>query len=271
MTSERVRVADYYDRSIAIDGMVNVRGWLGLARLREELIKHLPAPPALIADSGSGSGVQSAWLQARGYAIAASDISSAQTRSAAQTMGKQHGTLGSCVVADALHQPYRDNTFDAFMALGPIYHMLRKQDRVTALAEAGRTSKANATIIVEGLNPISTVLNAAIRPELDQNALIETANQIIDTGHETKGLNAPAMFENAFYHNYKELEEEVEAAGLRVVESLALQGPLWLNEAARSPTSRNAARVALQVARRFSREAWALATTFQFLVIAKNP
>src|SRR5215467_7593020 len=109
------------------------------ARPHALLSRYLPPPPATIIDAGGGSGIYACWLAARGYAVhlidpVAKHVEQARSASAMQ----QDHPLQSAEVGDARRLPQNDNSADAVMLFGPLYHLVEKEDRIACLREAHR-------------------------------------------------------------------------------------------------------------------------------------
>ena len=99
--------------------------WATVERLRtEELLERfLPAPPAVVHDVGGARGAYALPLAAKGYAVHLLDAWPPHVEGAAAGSAAQPATpLASCAVGDARSLPYDDQSADAVLLLGPLYH-----------------------------------------------------------------------------------------------------------------------------------------------------
>jgi ubiquinone/menaquinone biosynthesis C-methylase UbiE len=122
-------------------------GWFQLeqARTRELILRHLPAAPAMIIDAGGGAGAYACWLAARGYQVQLIDpvLKHVEQARVASSQQSDH-PLVSAEVGDARHLPQGDATADAVLLLGPLYHLVEREDRLACLREAHRVSAPEA-------------------------------------------------------------------------------------------------------------------------------
>lgn len=65
---------EYYERGGERDRLDEPAGQLEFARTRQIIARHLPPPPATVADIGGGPGRYSLWLAALGYRVLHRDV-----------------------------------------------------------------------------------------------------------------------------------------------------------------------------------------------------
>jgi len=123
--------------------------WERLNRHRTELAvtlralkEHLPPSPAKILDCGGGPGRYAIELARQGYQVTLFDLSDGNI-----ALAKTKATAANVDLA-GIHQGtatdlsrYANNTFDAVLLMGPLYHLLENKDRQEAIAEANRVLK----------------------------------------------------------------------------------------------------------------------------------
>ncbi len=109
-------------------------GRLEAERTRELLARFLPPPPAVVLDVGGAEGAYALPLARAGYVVHLLDPILSHVARAASS--QQHETpLASAEVGDARALPFDDETADAVLLLGPLYHLVKAEDRAKALAE----------------------------------------------------------------------------------------------------------------------------------------
>jgi len=117
-------------------------GWFQLeqARTQELILRHLPQPPATIIDAGGGAGAYACWLAARGYQVHLIDpVPKHVEQSRAASSRQCEYQLASAELGDARHLSYADAIADAVLLLGPLYHLVKREDRLACLREARRS------------------------------------------------------------------------------------------------------------------------------------
>src|SRR3712207_6231386 len=113
----------HYATGIESGRLARGPGMLELARTQELLGRHLPLAPARVADIGAGPGVYSLWLAGAGYDVVARDLAPRhvdELRSAAAVAGVHVDVA----VGDARALDLPDDSCDAVLLLGPLYHLI---------------------------------------------------------------------------------------------------------------------------------------------------
>jgi ubiquinone/menaquinone biosynthesis C-methylase UbiE len=111
------------------------------------LEKYLP-PTGTVLDIGAGAGAYTLELARRGYTVTAVDLSSklielCQKRVSEEKLEKDVRFF----VADARDlSDIEDDTFDAVLLMGPLYHLVSEGDRKTALRQAYNRLKPEGVI-----------------------------------------------------------------------------------------------------------------------------
>src|SRR5579864_8375567 len=111
------------------------QGWglLELARTQEVILRHLPKPPEIVLDIGGAAGVYSAWLGSLGYETHLIDPVPGHVERA-----RRSEAIRSAETGDARQVPANDESVDAVLLMGPLYHLTERRDRLTALRESWR-------------------------------------------------------------------------------------------------------------------------------------
>src|SRR5437867_3573009 len=142
----------YYEKFPEEDRLQTGPFQLEFERTRELLAERLPKPRATILDVGGGAGTYALWLAELGYEVHLIDpaprlVALAQLRSDAASQ-----PLQSCSVGDARELKWGDNSVDAILELGPLYHLIHQQDRLQALKEAFRVLVPDGHVFVAGIS-----------------------------------------------------------------------------------------------------------------------
>jgi ubiquinone/menaquinone biosynthesis C-methylase UbiE len=199
------------------------------ARTQELILRHLPPAPAIIADIGGGAGVYACWLAARGYQVHLMDfvprhVEQARAASAAQP---EH-PLASADVGDARKLPHADASIDAVLLLGPLYHLVEREDRLAALREARRVLRPAGFIWGAGISRFASLFHSLSFGFFSDPPFASILAKDLEDGQHRNPTDNPVYFTDTFFHRPGELSREFLAAGFEVVELVAIEGPGWL-------------------------------------------
>jgi len=230
-TNETVR---YIER--LYDGQPQ-REWERAERHRTEfavtlraLEKHLPPPPARVLDCGGGPGRYAIELARQGYEVTLFDSSSEclqmageKTQEAGVTItAYEHGTA-----TDLSRFP--DESFDAVLLMGPLYHLLEEAERLRALVEAQRVLKPGGPILAAFITryaPIRYVAAHEPAYPLEQPELLE---MMLNTGRlPPHGENSSAFV--AYFAHPSEVVPLCQQAGFEVRAVLGVEGVVSMIE-----------------------------------------
>ena len=186
-------------------------------RLIEE---HFPRAGS-VADVGGGPGRYAIELLRLGYRVTLVDLSPRAVAFARAKLEEEGLRPEQAMCADARDlSGLAASSFDAALHLGPMYHLISRDDRRTALAELLRILKPGAPAIVGFLNPWG-VLRAGLSefPELfaDDEAVKRLTDSYAQEGEQQ------AFTEAAFLTPPRALRE-LRDAGFAVVARAGVEG-----------------------------------------------
>src|SRR5579864_4742182 len=206
-------------------------GWFQLeyARTQELILRYLPPAPGTIIDAGGGSGVYACWLAARGYQVHLIDPVPKHVQQARAAAVQQPGhPLASADVGDARHLPHADGSADAVLLLGPLYHLVEKEDRLACLREAHRVLRPGGFLWGAGISHFASLLDSLTHGFFDDPQFAPILEGDLENGQHRNPTANPLYFTDAYFHRPGELSREFLATGFRVLEVLAIEGPGWL-------------------------------------------
>jgi SAM-dependent methyltransferase len=192
-------------------------GQLELVRTQELLTRTLPPAPARVLDVGGGTGVYAQWLAAVGYEVHLIDAVPEHVWEALAESSAFTAAIGD---ARNLDQP--DDSADAVLLLGPLYHLLDREDRLQALREARRVLRPGGILAAAVVSRHSALLAFASRGELDP------ARRDLALATLAHGRHDPTLsFTTAFFHTPEETVAELQQTGFQDVQVRAIEGPMW--------------------------------------------
>lgn len=184
----------------------------------QEMVRAATPAPARVLDLGGATGVHAAALARDGYEVVLVDPVESQVAVAAR-----HETF-TAVVGDARKLDFADDSFDAVLMAGPLYHLAERQHRLAALSEARRVCRPGGFVHAAAIPRLSAFLAiAALRRELLEDSPDSWLEMLL------RGTPVPApRFPAGHFHTAEELHDEMTAAGLRNVSVVGLEGPAGL-------------------------------------------
>jgi ubiquinone/menaquinone biosynthesis C-methylase UbiE len=228
MSQEHDQIIKHYASGYEANRLNADSGQLERDRTRELLLRFLPAAPATILDIGGGPGGHACWLARQGYEVHLLDIVPLHVEMAIASSGQQpEAPLASATVGDARSLSWNEESVDALLLLGPLYHLTDKADRRLALAEAYRALKPNGTLVAVGISRFASTMDGLRAGFLKDSQFAGIADQDLKTGYHHNPTN-PMYFMDTFFHRPDELRSEVVEAGFRVRGVYGIEGPGWL-------------------------------------------
>jgi ubiquinone/menaquinone biosynthesis C-methylase UbiE len=219
MLIESALEAHYVRRDESLRLTSTVKGQFELARMQHLLGSYLPDPPAVVGDIGGGPGIHARWLRDRGYSVELLDPIPHHVEQA-----RSAGI--DALVGDARKLPWEDEYFDAVLMAGPLYHLTRLEDRLTAIHEATRVTRPGGFVAVVAISRAANLIGAMLANELPQREPV--VREILEAGFSP----ANDRMAETTYHTVSQLRQEMTGHGLRSITVHGLTGPGgWLTVA----------------------------------------
>ncbi len=223
------RIVRYYGES---DEDSRLRtGWFQLehTRTQELILRHLPPAPATIIDAGGGSGVYSCWLAGLGYRVHLIDVVRKHVEQArAASVEQAEHPLASAEVGDARHLSHDDGSVDAVLLLGPLYHLVEKEDRLACLREAYRVLRPGGLLWGAGISHFASLFDSLSNSFFDDPKFAPIVEGDLEDSQHRNPTDNPIYFTDAYFHRPGELSRELLASGFHVMAMVAIEGPGWL-------------------------------------------
>ena len=175
-----------------------------------------PSPPTVVLDVGGGPGVHARWLAEEGYSVHLIDLLLVHAR---QAWGSAGVTTS---VGDARRLPAGDATADAVLLLGPLYHLLERAERLTALREAARVTRAGGLVIAAAISRNAILMDFTVHGRVTDANLPDLLR-----AYATGQNDVQSGFTTAYFHSPGELADDFGAAGLAEPQVFGIEGPLW--------------------------------------------
>jgi SAM-dependent methyltransferase len=194
---------------------------LELLRTQVLLRRHLPPPPARVLDVGGGAGVHAAWLADAGYRVHLVDPVPLHLEQA-----DAHGGF-TTALGDARHLVEDDDTVDATLLLGPLYHLTDAPDRLRALQEARRVTVPGGLVAAAAISRYASTFDGFFRGLVDEPEFVPLVRDDLASGQHRNPSAHPRFFTTAYFHRADELAAELADAGLTDVAVVPVEGPFF--------------------------------------------
>ncbi len=206
-------------------------GWFRLeyARTQELILRHLPPAPAKVLDVGGGAGAYALWLASLGYEVHLIDPVPTHIEQAHSLSARQpHHPIASATLGDARELQQCDQSADAVLLLGPLYHLTERKERLAALHEARRVLRDGGLLWGAGISRFASLLDSLSSGFFDQPEFVPILDRDLAEGQHRNPTDNLNYFTDAFFHLPDELAGELADAGFELVELVAVEGPGWL-------------------------------------------
>lgn len=183
--------------------------------------KYFPASGHL-CDIGSGPGRYSVELLKRGYKVSMLDYSNELLELARLILKRENLHAEQIVHASAVHMPqFASNSFEGGLLFGPLYHLLKKEERLQTLHEFRRILKKGAIGIASYINSwgvIKSGINDFPDKYRDSNNLKLLLGEILYDNSQGGG------FTESYWTTPPVALEEVKEAGFEVISYSGAEG-----------------------------------------------
>ncbi|MGW8881867.1 class I SAM-dependent methyltransferase [Streptomyces mirabilis] len=205
------RVIAHYETHDQTDRLhATATGRLELTRTQHLLRRHLP--PAIHAR----------WLADDGYTVHLIDPVPHHLT--------QASTYAGCTteLGDARTLTAPDNSHDAALLLGPLYHLPDRHDRITALREAQRVVRPGGLIAAAAISRYSLLQDHGTVTSLTSQDVRRRLGARLASGyHPEPDADPTGLFTSAHFHTSDELLAEATDAGLTGTVLYGIEGPAW--------------------------------------------
>lgn len=217
--------AGHYSSGYEADRLSAGSARLEFTRTQDILGRYLPRPPAAILDIGGGPGAYGHWLADQGYEVHLVDAIPLHVE---QAKNREGSRIASATVGDARRLQREDDSVDAALLMGPLYHLTERSDRIRSLKEAARVLKRGAMLCAVGISRFASSMDGLRKGFLDDPSFQRIVEQDLRDGQHRNPGDHPFYFTTAFFHHPDELKTEVQESGLRYEVTLGIEGPGWL-------------------------------------------
>jgi len=113
-----------------------------------------------ILDVGGGPGRYSFYMAGKGHSVTLLDLSGHNIEVAKEKAAEFGISLADYIKGDALELDMREKKYDAVLLMGPLYHLIREDDRIKALGNAIRVLKSGGIIVASFISQYAPIQDA---------------------------------------------------------------------------------------------------------------
>lgn len=185
-----------------------------------------PSAPAQILDVGGGTGPYAFELARLGYQV---DLVDAVPLHIDQALSHVDARLlHSATVGDARALSAEDDSYDAVFLMGPLYHLVERDDRLKALRESHRVLRSGGMIFAAAISQYASLFDGFFSGFMNDPVFESIVERDLQDGQHRNPTNHPHYFTSSKFHSPTELELELSEAGFSGVEVRGIEGFGWL-------------------------------------------
>ena len=219
---------DHYQRGIEAGRLHSGAGLVERARTQAIIGRYLAASPSVVYDVGGGPGFYATWLLGLGHSVHLVDPVPLHVEQAAEAMSRVATDNWSAALGDARSLDFADDSADAVLLLGPLYHLTEREDRITALREAQRVLRPGGFVFAAAISRFASLFDGMARDLLDDPDFRPIVKRDLAEGQHRNPTGHPSYFTTAFFHHPDELRTEIRDAGFELETVCGVEGPAWL-------------------------------------------
>ncbi|WP_375102845.1 class I SAM-dependent methyltransferase [Paenibacillus sp. RS8] len=181
--------------------------------------KYMPSAGKVL-DNGAGPGKYAMELAKLGYTVTLSDITPklvevAMEKAAELELTEQFDGFHNLNAIDLEGIP--NENYDVSLMLGPLYHLQKEEERISAVKELHRVTKQDGLVFVAFQSRMRMTINSLQSPQQwKPNDNMNTINEFFENGifnHSDKG-----RFTGAYYFNIDEIQPFMETNGFESID-----------------------------------------------------
>ncbi len=176
------------------------------------LLEKMDCPK--IIEVGAGTGRYSVSLANEGYDVTAVEL----VKHNLMTLKAKNSSVKAYLGNATNLSSFKDNSFDMILLFGPLYHLIKKEDKLKALMEAKRVLKKEGVILISYYMNEYAIITHGFK---DNNILDAIKNNEVDKNFHI----TPKQTDLYSMLRLEDINELNELSGLKRIKILAQDGP----------------------------------------------
>lgn len=220
-------VSDYYTTHDEKNRLNKREGILEKIRTKEIISRYLHRKNLNIADIGGGTGEYSVWLKKLGHKVSLIDLTPDHIKAALTTCKSEGIELDYVSTGNSLNTNLHSDQFDIVLMLGPLYHLINRDERIRSLKEGYRVLKNDGILICSTIGRYTVMMYGYLYNSIDDPDFQLIVEKVLSGGIH-RNANVTDFFTDSYFHRIHDLEDEVREAGLNIQKSIGIEGPFWI-------------------------------------------
>lgn len=219
---------DFYNKASEETRLEKGMGIFEFERIKELIQLHISKSKSIIIDIGGGTGKYAEWMAKDGHQVHLVEPVLKHIKLAEKRAKKLNNPF-SVTIGEAKKLPYKNDTADLVILHGPLYHLQKREDRVTAILEAKRVLKKGGIILGFAINYTASTLVGLMNGMIHANSFFDMCKQELTTGIHNAPKDFPFLLADAYYHKPQRLKEEFLEQNLEFINLFAVESLIWLD------------------------------------------
>lgn len=220
MHSEVVDYYSGYDEENRLGGTYSIE----FLRSRDIILRNLKKQSSDILDAGGAAGRYSFWLAGLGHSVTLLDMTPKHIQQAQRTNETSAHKLAGITLGNACALPYGDETFDVVLLMGPLYHILDREQRVLAIREAYRVLRRGGILFMAFISRFASMLDGFKFGLVLDGSFRRILDGDLENGAHINNTDNPKYFTTAYLHHPDEIDDELQSAGTALHKLYAVEG-----------------------------------------------
>jgi len=182
--------------------------------------EHLK-PKQKILDCAAGTGIYSFHLAEQGHEVTATDITPRHIELINRTLKDKTYQMQTAVLDATDMRMFADETFDVVLNMGPFYHLLTEEQRMTCMSESLRVLKKGGLIFTAYIPRFYVFQYVAMSDTKYLDAKL--AKQILETG-VLRHDDEKCFWTDTYYATKQEMEQMYAKHGVKIIDHFAQDG-----------------------------------------------
>ena len=221
-------LTDFYNKASEETRLEKGMGIFEFERIKELIQQHITKSNATILDIGGGTGKYSEWLSKKGHNVHLLEPVEKHLK-LAEKRAKKLKKPFTVTSGIAQKLPFKNETADLVILHGPLYHLQKRADRISAILEAKRVLKKGGIILGFAINATASTVVGLLNDMIHEKSFFEMCKEELTTGIHNAPKDFPFLLADAFYHKPQHLKEEFLEQNLEFINLFAVEGMIWLD------------------------------------------
>ena len=176
---------------------------------------------AKVLDCGCGAGIYSLYYAKKGLQIIALDLVPKHIARLNEIASDENVCIETLVGNATDLSAFEDQSFDITLCMGPLYHLVKDEDRYACIQECMRVTKNDGIVVFSYISPFS-VFPCVVRGDITRTSKELVDKIIIDKA--ISGEDDLCFWTDNYYYSPSDIEVTLEKCGLTIIDHLATDG-----------------------------------------------